>query len=138
MQEWRPSVTIITMNVDGLRNRNNGARMNDILAMLLAKGPDVLMFQEVVDEMYDVLEQRLGSREWQIKRKSDPEMMYYNVTAVRRPTDAATRYKTTSRTFDSDQGRHLLTVHYGAWTVHNVHAESGGKSTQPRQESRAV
>ena len=93
LQAWRPSVTIITMNVDGLRNRNNGARMNAILAMLLAKGPDVLMFQEVVDEMYDVLEQRLGSREWQIKRKCDPEMLYYNMTAVRRPTDAATRYK---------------------------------------------
>ena len=49
VQEWRSSVSIVTINVDGLANRNNGARMNDILAKLLAKEHDVLMFQEVVD-----------------------------------------------------------------------------------------
>ena len=51
LQEWRSSVSIITMNIDGLASRNNGARMSDILTKLLAKEPDVLMLQAVVDQM---------------------------------------------------------------------------------------
>ena len=52
LQESRSSLSLVTMNVNGLAYRNNRHKMHVFLTTLLAKKPDVLMFQEVVEEMY--------------------------------------------------------------------------------------
>ena len=122
---------IVTVNVDGLGSyrASPSARMEDILTAVLSVQPDVLLLQEVVMEMYGVVQRRLS--EWKVYRRRQVAEEYFNVTAVK-SGPASSEDKTSSYAFPSSpNGRHLLTVRRSGWTIVNVHAESGG-----RQEDR--
>ena len=64
-------VTLLTVNVDGLGEyaSSPAGRMEEILTAVLASTPDVIMLQEVVLEMYKVLQRRLQGQGWIIGRR---------------------------------------------------------------------
>ena len=107
-------------------------RMDRILTAVLASSPDVIMLQEVVVEMYKVLQRRLQGRGWSIGRRRRHAEEYFNVITTRSAPE-----KTTSYCFStSQQGRHLVTTRRGHWSLSNVHAESGG--SQENRDERAA
>ena len=124
------TLSLVTVNVDGIGEytATPAERMEDILNHVLVATPDVLLLQEVVAEMYRVVKRRLA--DWTIHRRHDIAEDYFNVTVVR--TAPAPGYdKTTSYAFPtSNNGRHLVTVRRGTWTISNVHAESGGRDAE--------
>lgn len=123
-------INIITVNVDGLGvyEASAATRMDAILSTVLSTKPDMLLLQEVVAEMYQVVQRHFPSCAFRRGRLTED---YFNVTVL-----CSTRFNTRSRISSyafpgSSNGRHMLTVRCGGWTVVNVHAESGG-----RQEER--
>ena len=129
-------LSLVTVNVDGLGTYTAppAARMEEILTAVLAATPDVLLLQEMIMEMYAVLQRRLAA--WRIYRRRDVTEDYFNVTAVKSPP-ASTADKTSSYAFpSSNNGRHVLTVRRHGWTVANAHAESGRR--QEERDEREV
>ena len=115
-------LSIITLNVDGLGvyELSPTTRMEKMLAVILRSAADMILLQEVVADMYLVLQQRLP--EWQIYRRRDVAEEYFNVTLVR-TAQQSTEDRTSSYAFpSSNNGRHMLTVRRDGWTVGNVHA----------------
>ena len=105
-------VRLVTMNVAGLCDdlRPAAARMDEILTKLLTDvKPDVLCFQEVVDDMYEVLRSRTSAagdmREWSLHRRRDTETNYYVVTAAKYARLEGER--TTSKRLDTCQGNDI-------------------------------
>ena len=128
-------VRLVTMNVAGLCDdlRPAGARMDEILTKLLTdEEPDVLCFQEVVDDMYEVLRSRTSAagdmREWSLHRRRDTETNYYVVTAAKYARLEGER--ATSKRLESKQGRHALTLTRQGMHFITVHAESGGDAAE--------
>ena len=122
------TMSLVTVNVDGLGEYATSPawRMAEILRQVAPLEPDILLFQEVVMEMYEVLLSELAS--WKIHRRRGASEIYFNVTAVRSPPSSAND-KTTSFAFPtSNNGRHVLTVRRDGWAIVNVHAESGRAS----------
>ena len=124
--EMEAEVRLMTVNVDGLDAGgpyalSHAERMEQIITMAVAAPLDVLMLQEVVPDMFEVLQRRLP--DWFIRRRAPNEpdgVEYFNVTAARIKPD-----ETTSKAFTSSrQGRHRVTIRRAHWTLSNVHAES--------------
>ena len=88
----------------------------------------MILFQEVIDEMYTVLKRRLPS--WSVYRRPDSGMMYYLVTAVRCPRQSDEDDAGSRLWPESGQRRHSLRVRRAGLTVINVHVESGGGLSQ--------
>ena len=127
-------VKLLTVNVDRLNvyELSAAGRMDRILTAVLASSPDVIMLQEVVVEMYRVLQLRMQGRGWSIGRRRLHAEDYFNVITTRSAPE-----KTTSYCFStSQQGRHLVTTRRGHWSLSNVHAESGG--SQENRDERAA
>ena len=119
---------LVTVNVDGLGEygRSPAQRMAAILDHLLQASPDVMHFQEVVDEMHDVIRRTCSVMGWRVYRRGDRDMPYFLVTAVRTPGGGEDRCA--SFAFPrSSSGRHVLVVRRGDWVFVNVHLESGGQ-----------
>ena len=121
------------MNVAGVCDALGPAatRMEDILTKLLAdEKPDVLCFQEITDEMYEVLRKRTSAegdmREWSLHKRRCTETDYYVVIATKYVKQGGER--TTSRLLESNQGRHALTLTRQGMHIITVHAESGGNA----------
>ena len=78
-------VKLLTVNVDGLGEYalSPAERMEEILTTVLASTPDVIMLQEVVLEMYKVVQRRLQGQGWSIGRRRRHAGEYFNVIATR-------------------------------------------------------
>ena len=85
----------------------------------------MILFQEVIDEMYTVLKQLLPA--WRVYRRPDSDMIYYVVTAVRCPRQSDEDGAGSRPLPESEQGRRLLSVRRAGVAVINVHVESGGR-----------
>ena len=119
-------ISIVTLNVDGLGDYTDPpeARMDAVLSALLEVDPDVLSLQEVTMPMLTRLRQRLP--EWHVYRARSVTEDYFNVTVMRHESE-----RTSSFPFQSSMnGRHLLTVRRGGWTIFNTHAESGSRDAE--------
>ena len=126
------TLRFVSVNVAGCREyiaMSDAARMDRILDSIFERDPswqvDALLFQEVTEEMYRVLQRRLSY--WSMYRRRAITEDYFVVTAVRSPPSGED--KTTSYAFPSTMtlnGRHTLTVRRSRWTITNVHLESGG------------
>ena len=87
----------------------------------------MILFQEVVDEMYTRLKQLLP--EWGVYRRPNHRFDHFVVTAVRCPTQSDDDCAK-ARLFDeAGQGRHSLTLRRAGVAFINVHAESGPSLT---------
>ena len=123
---------LVTYNVDGLGSypTSPGVRMGTIVDGLLSESPDVILFQEVVAQMYVIILDRLRAPDWKTYRRKNQESTYFVVTAVR-VLPGVVSGRTTSHAFaSSEQGRHVLTVRVAGWSISNVHAESGCYKSQ--------
>ena len=88
----------------------------------------MILFQEVVDEMYTRLKQLLP--DWGVYRRHDSATMpYYLVTAVRCPRQCEEDGAGSRRFQESRQFRHSLSVRRAGVAFINVHAESGPSLT---------
>ncbi len=128
---------IVSVNVDGLGDYGMSPvqRMGAILDKVLAVSPDMVLLQEVVAPMYAVVRERCAG--WQVHRKHEQLEEYFLVTAVKSAVGA--NDKCTSFAFPSSRnGRHLLTVRRGCWSVVNVHAESGGHQDERDERAKQI
>ena len=129
------TLRIASLNVDGCGTQykcSDTMRMNLMLEKLASVNLDVICFQEVTAEMYAAIRKRLS--EWHVYRKRNTSESYFLATAVRMPPGGAEDKCMSKDLPDSDNGRHLLIVRRGHWTIVNVHAESG---TRRRKQIRA-
>jgi endonuclease/exonuclease/phosphatase family metal-dependent hydrolase len=112
--------------------------MNDILTKLFTEAePDVLSFQEVIDDMFGILQMRTrpvgDMHDWTLHKRKDADTSYYVVTATKLIKEEGDR--STPRLFDFNQGRRALTLTRQGMQFINVHAESGG--SQDSRDARA-
>ena len=118
-------ISIVSLNVDGLGDYSDppDVRMGAILTRLLVVEPDLLSLQEVTMPMLACLQQKLP--EWHVRRMRSVCEDYFNVIATREPMEA--------RSFpypSSMNGRHLVYVRGGGWSIFNTHAESGSRDLE--------
>ncbi len=95
---------------------------------MLTVDPDVILFQEMNDAMYNVLKRRLTH--WSFYHRHQRERDYYVLTAVRCRKEDVLDIARSKRFSQSSQGRHSLTVSRASVAFINVHAESGGQLNQ--------
>ena len=117
----------MSINVDGLGNYDKRAarRMDDILRRMLMHNPSVLLFQEVIEEMYAVIKSVLHGHGWSIYRLGMEGFPYFLVSAVKDGGVGCKEKARSTRLPCSDQGRALLTVPVGDFEITNLHLESG-------------
>ena len=132
------AVRIVSLNVDGLGAREYGrsaaARVEEMLTHVLREEPDVVVFQEVVVEMYAVMKRRMAG--WSINRRSRVTEDYFNVTAVRAKAASEGEVTTSDKFETSQNGRHIVTVRRSGWAIVNVHAESGRRASERDARAR--
>lgn len=129
---------LITINVDGLGSYQTSAaeRMQRIVKKILLSEPQIILFQEVTSDMYSAIRQYLPPG-WRVWKKRDTTEDYFVATAVQETLATQPGSKISSFSFPSStNGRHMLSVYFGAWAIANVHLESGGHARE--RDARAA
>ena len=131
---------VATLNVDGCGAYKSSppVRMGLMLDALTSLDLDAICFQEVVDEMNAVICQRLRLHGWKVCRKKDRQEDYYLVTAVKTISSNQDDKCISEVLPGSNNGRRLLIVRRGPWTIVNVHAKSGGRKREVQVRARQL
>jgi exonuclease III len=138
------AIRLLSYNIDGLNEDCRMERVTMILSMALSEGPDLVLFQEVVPELFPLLSDVLGSNHYSCHGYTASLGPYFTLTFYKntRFTSQTARFERKSfKSSSSLQGRDMLISYFhldstigskdsNILICVNLHLESCGKAFQ--------